>query len=114
MRQKKLVQENPKIAFLFTKIIFTDLLKKIDKSVNLIYNDLVIELSKSLIFPGVAQLVARQFWELDAAGSNPVTRTKNPRSSERGFFIQADRLGISPTPFGRCISSRLWRVFLSA
>ncbi len=26
--------------------------------------------------------------------------TKNPRSSERGFFIQADRLGISPTPLG--------------
>ena len=27
-------------------------------------------------YPGVAQLVARQLWELDAAGSNPVTRTK--------------------------------------
>ena len=26
-------------------------------------------------YPGVAQLVARQLWELDAAGSNPVTRT---------------------------------------
>ncbi len=33
-----------------------------------------------------------------------VRNPKNPRSSERGFFIQADRLGISPTPFGRCIS----------
>ena len=27
-------------------------------------------------YRGVAQLVARQFWELDAAGSNPVTSTK--------------------------------------
>ena len=26
--------------------------------------------------PGVAQLVARLLWEQDAAGSNPVTRTK--------------------------------------
>ena len=28
------------------------------------------------IHPGVAQLVARLLWEQDAAGSNPVTRTK--------------------------------------
>ena len=28
-----------------------------------------------LIFPGVAQLVARVVWDHDAAGSNPVTRT---------------------------------------
>ena len=27
-------------------------------------------------YPGVAQLVARLLWEQDAAGSNPVTRTK--------------------------------------
>ena len=32
----------------------------------------------------------------EAAGSNPVTPTKKSRSSERDFFIQADRLGISP------------------
>ena len=30
-----------------------------------------------MFFPGVAQLVARLLWEQDAAGSNPVTRTKN-------------------------------------
>ena len=27
---------------------------------------------------GVAQLVARDVWDVDAAGSNPVTPTKNP------------------------------------
>ena len=26
-------------------------------------------------YPGVAQLVGRDIWEQDAAGSNPVTRT---------------------------------------
>ena len=29
-----------------------------------------------MIYPGVAQMVARLLWEQDAAGSNPVTRTK--------------------------------------
>ena len=28
-------------------------------------------------YPGVAQLVARLLWEQDAAGSDPVTRTKS-------------------------------------
>ena len=28
------------------------------------------------LYRGVAQLVARQFWELDVAGSSPVTPTK--------------------------------------
>ena len=38
--------------------------------------------------PGVAQLVARVVWDHEAAGSNPVTRTKNPLISceIRGFF----------------------------
>ena len=31
---------------------------------------------RSQYYPGVAQLVARLLWEQDAAGSNPVTRTK--------------------------------------
>ena len=31
---------------------------------------------KSAIYVGVAQLVECQFWELDAAGSSPVTRTR--------------------------------------
>ena len=31
--------------------------------------------SAKVLFPGVAQLVARLLWEQDAAGSNPVTRT---------------------------------------
>ena len=30
----------------------------------------------TVLYPGVAQLVARLLWEQDAAGSNPVTRTK--------------------------------------
>ena len=37
---------------------------------------------------GVAQLVAREVWDFDAAGSNPVTPTKSPRSSAPGgLFI---------------------------
>ena len=31
--------------------------------------------SAKVLFPGVAQLVARLLWEQDAAGSSPVTRT---------------------------------------
>ena len=40
--------------------------------------------------PGVAQLVARLLWEQDAAGSNPVTRTKKEESPLGGssFFIE--------------------------
>ena len=40
-------------------------------------------------YPGVAQLVARLVWDQDAAGSNPVTRTKRPLISceIRGFYI---------------------------
>ena len=37
-------------------------------------------------YPGVAQLVARVVWDHQAAGSNPVTRTKNPLKS----LISAD------------------------
>ena len=33
------------------------------------------------VFPGVAQLVARVVWDHDAAGSNPVTRTKFRRKT---------------------------------
>lgn len=29
-------------------------------------------------YRGVAQLVARDIWDVEAAGSNPVTPTKNP------------------------------------
>ena len=36
---------------------------------------LSISCKLSLVYPGVAQLVARLLWEQDAAGSNPVTRT---------------------------------------
>ena len=37
-------------------------------------------LKNSIFFTlrGVAQLVARDVWDVDAAGSNPVTPTKNP------------------------------------
>ena len=38
-------------------------------------------------YPGVAQLVARLLWEQDAAGSNPVTRTKNRQVSIRSLSI---------------------------
>ncbi len=31
-------------------------------------------------YRGVAQLVAREVWDFDAAGSSPVTPTKNPQS----------------------------------
>ena len=38
-------------------------------------------------YPGVAQLVARLLWEQDAAGSNPVTRTKSLKNRRyRRFF----------------------------
>ena len=33
--------------------------------------------AKNLINRGVAQLVARDIWDVDAAGSNPVTPTKH-------------------------------------
>ena len=33
--------------------------------------------TQNFIFPGVAQLVGRQLWELEAARSNRATRTKN-------------------------------------
>ena len=44
-------------------------------------------------YPGVAQLVARLLWEQDAAGSNPVTRTKFRRKAAylcdfSAFFVR--------------------------
>ena len=50
--------------------------------------------------PGVAQLVARLLWEQDAAGSNPVTRTKIEESPPGGssFFIER-RLRTCGIPF---------------
>ena len=49
---------------------------------------------KDFIFRGVAQLVARQFWELDVAGSSPVTPTKNKLLTFVGslFFVQGENL----------------------
>ena len=41
-------------------------------------------------FRGVAQLVARDVWDVDAAGSNPVAPTKKPRERlilSLGFLI---------------------------
>ena len=40
-------------------------------------------------YPGVAQLVARLLWEQDAAGSNPVTRTKFRRKAAYLFGFSA-------------------------
>ena len=42
---------------------------------------LLLQNKISYLFPGVAQLVARVVWDHQAAGSNPVTRTKNPLES---------------------------------
>ena len=39
--------------------------------------DLLLQFSISYSSPGVAQLVARVVWDHQAAGSNPVTRTKS-------------------------------------
>ena len=45
-------------------------------------------------YPGVAQLVARVVWDHQAAGSNPVTRTKIPLKSliSAGFFLEKVRI----------------------
>ena len=40
---------------------------------------LLLQNKISYSFPGVAQLVARVVWDHQAAGSNPVTRTKTPQ-----------------------------------
>ena len=42
-------------------------------------------LIKHNVYPGVAQLVARVVWDHDAAGSNPVTRTRGRRRKVCGF-----------------------------
>ena len=63
----------------------------------------------------IAQLVARLLRMQKVRGSNPLISTKKSRSSERDFFIQADRLGISSrfsvyiinTALPCCISSHL-------
>ena len=48
----------------------------------------------TIIYPGVAQLVARLLWEQDAAGSSPVTWTKRPKSTSVGFgcFVYCGKL----------------------
>ena len=38
-----------------------------------------VEFPSKSIFRGVAQLVARDVWDVDAAGSNPVTPSNNKR-----------------------------------
>jgi hypothetical protein len=46
-------------------------------------------------YPGVAQLVARVVWDHQAAGSNPVTRTKSPLKS----LISADFYALKSSHF---------------
>ncbi len=49
--------------------------------------------TQNFIFPGVAQLVGRQLWELEAARSNRATRTKAPLKSWISgelFFVYYD------------------------
>ena len=36
----------------------------------------------------MAQLVARDIWDVDAAGSNPVTPTKNPSTLSADFLFK--------------------------
>ncbi len=61
-------------------------------------------------------MVERCVRDAEAAGSNPVISTKNPRSSERGFFIHCESNGIS-SPIGvyhhasACISSAVGCIF---
>ena len=46
----------------------------------------------------MAQLVARDVWDVDAAGSNPVTPTNPPlkKISEEGFFVMSGKsIGIN-------------------
>ena len=40
------------------------------------------------IYPGVAQLVARVVWDHQAAGSRPVTSTKNPSTLSADFLFK--------------------------
>ena len=46
-------------------------------------------------YRGVAQLVARLLWEQDAAGSSPVTSTKN---ADLTAVLQSNRLKINTSP----------------
>ena len=45
---------------------------------------------------GVAQLVARDFWEVEVAGSSPVTQT---------IFISGISAAVARTPGGREVAS---------
>ena len=53
-------------------------------------------LKNSIFFTlrGVAQLVARDVWDVDAAGSNPVTPTKKAlgHQSQSLFFVSSDAI----------------------
>ena len=71
-----------------------------------------------LKYPGVAQLVARQFWELDAAGSNPVTSTNKETpfvyqkaflclSKPQAWYIITDGMCVHIISPKGCISSRV-------
>ena len=53
---------------------------------------ILISVTIQYVFRGVAQLVARQFWELDAAGSSPVTSTM--LTVEIGFKSYFNRLSL--------------------
>ena len=57
----------------------TKLAKDIEKTDSLCYNITVKH-------RGVAQLVARDVWDVDAAGSNPVTPTKNQKGERLSPF----------------------------
>ncbi len=48
-----------------------------------------------MILRGVAQLVAREVWDFDAAGSSPVTPTKN---ADLTAVLQSNRLKINMSP----------------
>ena len=57
--------------------------------------------NKIIEYPGVAQMVERVVWDHEAAGSKPVTRTKNPLKSAISedfcyFFVYCSAVFCSP------------------
>ena len=62
----------------------------------------------------MAQLVARDVWDVDAAGSNPVTPTKNqPKTSlldlfSANFYIFSTKLAISVDHMFACFFGFYW------
>ena len=51
--------------------------------------------ARPVYYQGVAQLVARDFWEVEAVGSSPITLTrKEPRGKKTCFLYRGDASGL--------------------